>query len=53
MLKDFSSQGNIKSMPFTGLTFPFKIGNNLTIFVVAAINPIGVTSNGTNFKFHP
>jgi hypothetical protein len=25
----------------------------LTIFVVAAINPIGVTSNGTNFKFHP
>lgn len=35
------------------VAFPFKIGNNLTIFIVATINPIGLTSNGTNFKFHP
>ena len=49
-LKDLSLQAYVSSGCYQ---FPFKMGNDLTIFVVVTINPLGVPSNGTNFKFHP
>ena len=49
-LKDLSLQGCVSSGCHL---FPFKMGKDLTVFVVATINPLGVTPNGTNFKFHP
>ena len=49
-LKDLCLQGCVSSGCHQS---SFKMGNDLTIFVVATINPLGVTSNGTNFKFHP